>query len=140
LTGYSKPVIVHAKYKAEWQLSEDLPQPKQWIDINGEVVDVALQRCRRAVYGLLVQKPGINEVSFAVSISIFLTDRLQHDLRATLSATFNRQEVNDLLQQLMKQGRISRVVPKRIVFSERYLDLYDVKYEPLISYLPEALW
>jgi hypothetical protein len=67
LTGYSKPVIVHAKYKAEWQLSEDLPQPKQWIDINGEVVDVALQRCRRAVYGLLVQKPGINEASLADS-------------------------------------------------------------------------
>jgi hypothetical protein len=57
-----------------------------------------------------------------------------------LSATFNRQEINDLLQQLMKQGRISRVVPKRIVVSERYLDLFDVKYEPLISYLPEALW
>ena len=53
---------MHPKYRAEWQLSEDLPQPKQWIDIEGRVVGVALQRCRRAVYGLLVQKPGINEV------------------------------------------------------------------------------
>lgn len=62
LTGYAKPVLVHPKYQAEWRLSDDFPQPKQWIDINGGIVDVALQRCQRAVYGLLVQKPGINEV------------------------------------------------------------------------------
>lgn len=62
LTGYSKPVLVHPAFKAEWELSEECPRPKQWLDIHGGVVDIALYRCRRAVYGLLVQKPGINQV------------------------------------------------------------------------------
>lgn len=62
LTGYSKPVLVHPSFKAEWELSEDYPRPKQWLDIDGQVVEFALQRCKRALYGLLVQKPGINQV------------------------------------------------------------------------------
>lgn len=67
-------------------------------------------------------------------------DLLQHDLRESFAALFNRQEVIDLLDHLLKEGRITRVVPKDIAVSEKYIDLLDVKYEPLISYLPEVLW
>lgn len=104
------------------------------------MVEFALQRCKRALYGLLVQKPGINQVRpFPFVVGPPLT-RLQHDLRESFSALFDRQELNDLLDQLLTEGRITRVVPKEIAVGEKYLDLLDVGYEPLISYLPEVLW
>lgn len=65
---------------------------------------------------------------------------LQYDLRESFAALFNRQEINDLLDRLVKEGRITRVVPKDIAVSDKYIDLMDVRYEPLISYLPEVLW
>jgi hypothetical protein len=68
LTGYSQPILVHPRYKNDWQLSDVMPNPKQWLDVFGQKVEPTFMRCVRAVYGLIVQKPGITQVRCSLEL------------------------------------------------------------------------
>ncbi|KAJ9096859.1 hypothetical protein QFC21_005132 [Naganishia friedmannii] len=124
LTGYSQPILVHPRYKSDWQLSDAMPNPKQWLDVYGQKVESTFMKCIRAVYGLIVQKPGITQFA----------------LREALVNLFNRQELNDLLSHMMQRERIRRVAPPDVAISATYVDLLDARYEGLVSYFPDTLW
>ena len=66
-TGYSFPVLVSAKYIQPWSviISED-PRtrifPRRWLGIDGEKVAEFWAAALKAVIGVLVFRPGIQQV------------------------------------------------------------------------------
>lgn len=124
LVGYDQPRLVDQEhFRTAWHVpcpAQDgqettvLCQPRQWLDINGNIVKSAWLRCSTKVYSLIVQRPGISEVSDALCCcSKFSADCLdsQHHLRIMLAPILDRLEINDLLQELIDEERILRVYP-----------------------------
>ncbi|KAJ9113697.1 hypothetical protein QFC22_006006 [Naganishia vaughanmartiniae] len=71
LTGYSRPILVHPRNRNDWQLSDAMPNPKQWLDVYGQKVEPTFMKCVRAVYGTIIQKPGITQVRYSADLWVF---------------------------------------------------------------------
>jgi hypothetical protein len=74
--GYDRARLVAQPFVGEWQIAcHTLPKgeqqaatnsvvfPRQWFGIHGEKLPDVWRRCVRTVFGTIMQKPGITEVS-----------------------------------------------------------------------------
>ncbi|EJD42971.1 hypothetical protein AURDEDRAFT_185760 [Auricularia subglabra TFB-10046 SS5] len=94
-TGYDNARLVHTNFTGHWTVqlggdSDDAPLrkllPRRWIDIRGRVIEDVWNAAVRAVSGLVQLRPGVT----------------QADVRAKLVTLYDRQEVNAILDYLVK--------------------------------------
>ncbi|PPQ88088.1 hypothetical protein CVT25_014386 [Psilocybe cyanescens] len=91
--GYDSLVLVSSQYLARWTVVvSEHPfinaLPRRWLDIRGNRVADFWQSSLRAVMGLIIFRPGIT----------------QTEIRWRLRAVYDRQEINDILRYLQREG------------------------------------
>lgn len=109
--GYSVIALVSAHYISKWSIAvSDAPPinvlPRRWLDIQGIRVADYWRSALRAVMGLVVFRPGITQVSDEQTSVWCLTDTWQAEIRWRLRAVYDRQEVNEVLRYLLKEGHL----------------------------------
>lgn len=72
---------------------KDIVIPSLWIDINGNVTDLVLNGCKKAIMDLVLRKPGISEA----------------DIHRHMSTGLSKREVHDLLGILVEQQALRRI-------------------------------
>ncbi|EKM60813.1 uncharacterized protein PHACADRAFT_179990 [Phanerochaete carnosa HHB-10118-sp] len=94
-SGYREVVLVSSRYWNAWSVvtSEEETKcarvlPRRWLDISGHVISEVWNAARKAIMAIVIFHPGIS----------------QAEIRWRLRSVYDRQEVNDTLQQLMEEG------------------------------------
>ncbi|EUC63046.1 B-block-binding subunit of tfiiic protein [Rhizoctonia solani AG-3 Rhs1AP] len=102
--GYDQARIVSAQYLSDWAVeaasgNEEATQteskfifPRRWLDIYGNMLEDIWTMSIRAVTGAFMYRPCMNELA----------------LRARFQGLFDRQELNDILTQLLLSGKLKR--------------------------------
>lgn len=87
---------------------KDIVIPSLWIDINGNVTDLVLNGCKKAIMDLVLRKPGISEADIHRHMSTGLSKREVHDLLGILveQQALRRIQVQIMPQQQAKQPSI----------------------------------
>ncbi|KAF9569867.1 hypothetical protein CPC08DRAFT_14379 [Agrocybe pediades] len=91
--GYNTLRLVAADYVSKWTLAVSTEPvlhvfPRRWLDIRGISVPDFWQAALRAVMGVIIFRPGIP----------------QAEIRWRLRAVYDRQEINEVLRYLMREG------------------------------------
>ncbi|CAE7225830.1 unnamed protein product [Rhizoctonia solani] len=103
--GYDQARIVSAQYLSDWAVEitwgNDEPSqteskfifPRRWLDIYGNMLEDVWTMAVRTVTGAFMYRPCMNELT----------------LRTRFQDLFDRQELNDILTQLLLSGKLMRV-------------------------------
>ncbi|KAF9478012.1 hypothetical protein BDN70DRAFT_71126 [Pholiota conissans] len=96
-TGYDSLVLISAHVVPKWSvtISKDpllYVFPRRWLDIRGIKVPDFWQAALRAVMGLVVFRPGIS----------------QTEIRWRLRSVYDRQEINEVLRYLYREGHLEQ--------------------------------
>ena len=73
--GYGHPVLVDRRHIQDWTVllpgsPLHLVFPRRWLNIKGEIMEDIWAAGLRAVVGVLVNRPGIPQVSFCCDIGL----------------------------------------------------------------------
>ncbi|KAH7333608.1 hypothetical protein B0J17DRAFT_709232 [Rhizoctonia solani] len=102
--GYDEARIVSAQYLSDWvvevgsgndepsQTESKLTFPRRWLDIYGNMLDDIWAMSVRTMTGVFIYRPCMSELT----------------LRARFHGLFDRQELNDILTQLLLSGKLQR--------------------------------
>ncbi|GJE87719.1 hypothetical protein PsYK624_038020 [Phanerochaete sordida] len=108
-TGYREVVLVSSQYLGAWSVVTDVDDakcvrllPRRWLDISGQVIAEVWAAARKAVMAIVIFHPGIS----------------QAEVRWRLRSVYDRQEVHDVLQQLMDEGYLRRDVRTSSVLAD----------------------
>lgn len=72
---------------------KDIVIPSLWIDINGNVTELVLNGCKKAIVDLVIRKPGISEA----------------EIHRHMSRGLSKREVHDVLDILVEQQALKRL-------------------------------
>lgn len=89
-------------------VKKDIVIPSLWIDINGNVTELVLNGCKKAIVDLVIRKPGISEAEIHRHMVIGLSKREVHDVLDILveQQALKRLQVQTVSQQEAKQPSI----------------------------------
>lgn len=100
--------VVMSETNGQFQIDvvkQDIVVPSLWIDINGNVTDLVLNGCKRAIVDLVLRKPGISEASIHRHMATGLSKREVHDV---LDILVEQQALRRIQVEIIPQQQASR--------------------------------
>ncbi|KAJ1300711.1 hypothetical protein OPQ81_002356 [Rhizoctonia solani] len=116
--GYDQARIVSTQYLSDWvveiptaidepnQMESKFIFPRRWLDIYGNMLEDIWTMAVRTVMGSFIYRPCMSELT----------------LRTRFQGLFDRQELNDILAQLLLSGKLKRATKSSLPIGMSSLD------------------
>ncbi|CAE6468822.1 unnamed protein product [Rhizoctonia solani] len=127
--GYDETRVVSAQYLSDWvvevglgneepsQTESKLIFPRRWLDIYGNMLDDIWTMAVRTMIGAFIYRPCMSE----------------RTLRSRFHGLFDRQELNDILTQLLLSGKLKRTSPSMLPIGMNTLEDEKATYWSLTN-------